>query len=149
LWIDELPDAASVEGRSLAALLDGLRAANPGASQALHDAVAQAGKMGRLDLETRCRLRLAQFQVAQGRHLNAIATIDRIPIDPARVIGPELQAQVHYWRGRALLPGDHASGASEIAKARKIVTDLQASLAGGAGRQFGARTQIRRMLEDS
>jgi tetratricopeptide (TPR) repeat protein len=149
LWIDELPDAASVEGRSLAALLDGLRAANPGASQALHESVSQAGKMGRLDLEIRCRLRLAQFQVAEGRHLDAIATIDRIPIDPARVMGPELQAQVHYWRGRALLAGDHASGASEIAKARKIVTDLQASLAGEAGRHFGARTHIRRMLEDS
>jgi len=85
--------------------------------------------MGRLDLETRCRLRLAQLQIKEGRFRNAMATLDEIPLDGERVIGREMQAQVHYWRGRALMAsGDRAGAASEAALAGRITADLRASL---------------------
>jgi predicted negative regulator of RcsB-dependent stress response len=148
LWTDELPDAASVDARSFLGLLDGLARKDPSALRKLQTSVDQAKLMGRLDLETRCRLRLAQFQIKEGRFRDALATLNEIPLEGERVIGREMQAQVHYWRGRALMAsGDRAGAASEAALASRITTDLRASLPRASRDRFAARFEIRRMIE--
>jgi predicted negative regulator of RcsB-dependent stress response len=149
LWTDELPDAASVDARSFLALLDRLAHKDPSALGKLQTSVEQAKLMGRLDLETRCRLRLAQLEIKEGRFRDAMAALNEIPLDGERVIGREMQAQVHYWRGRALMAsGDRAGGASEAALASRITTDLRASLSAALRDRFVARYEIRRMLEE-
>src|SRR4029077_11951821 len=115
----------------------------------LQASVDQAKLMGRLDLETRCRLRLAQLQIREGRRRDAMATLDEIPLEGERVIGREMQAQVHYWRGRALMAGgDRAGATSESALANRITADLRTSLSPASRDRFAARFEIRRMLEE-
>jgi len=93
--------------------------------------------------------RLAQLQIKEGRFRNALATLDEIPLEGERVIGREMQAQVHYWRGRALMAsGDRAGATSESALAHKLVVELQASLTAASRDRFAARVEFRRMLEE-
>ena len=147
LWIDELPDAASVEARSLLGLLVAQGGASAAVDRMLREAVMQADRMARLDLKARCRLRLARFQILQRRHREALATIDEIPLAGPGSLGSELQAQVHYWRGRAL-GADQTGAASEFALARKLVATLQTSLPAASRERFAARQEIRLMLSD-
>src|SRR2546428_14041078 len=106
--------------------------------------------MGRLDLETRCRLRLAELQIKEGRPRDALATLNEISLEGGRTIGGELEAQLHYWRARALVSsGDRTGGATEAGLARKLVMDLQSSLPAASRERFAARAEIRRMLEGS
>jgi hypothetical protein len=51
-WVDDAPDAASVESSCLAAFLD--RVSGAAAGQQLRKAIDQAGKMGRTQIQRRC-----------------------------------------------------------------------------------------------
>src|SRR5207249_5891313 len=103
---------ATVEATCYRGLLDALAGKSPGGRGMLEKGVHQARTMGRLSLEAQCRVHLARIDVGEGRYEEAIAALDGIPSESDRSIGGELEAAVHYWRGRALLGRHNVSGAA-------------------------------------
>jgi tetratricopeptide (TPR) repeat protein len=99
LWVDELPDAASVEARAHAGLLDAL-AGKPAGRAAINASLAEARGMNRPQLEALGRVFLARVATTQdGEPAEASKILTGIRME---TIGPELQAQVHYWRGERM-----------------------------------------------
>jgi tetratricopeptide (TPR) repeat protein len=146
-WTDDFPPAASVEARSYVGLLDGLAGDVPAAIAAVEKSVAQADKMGRLDLEAASRVRLARLQFVERRFADAVVALKDIPTDGDRRVGPALGAQVHDWRARALAAQQDAAGAArERGLARKIVQELLASQPTAFRDRFAARPEIKRLL---
>ena len=105
--------------------------------------------MGRLALEVRCRVHLARVYVGQRRFDDAISILGEIPQDDdKRTLGPELRAQVHYWRSRALIGrGDRAGGQSEANIARKLIENLRSSLPEQYRNAFASRSDVRLLIE--
>jgi tetratricopeptide (TPR) repeat protein len=146
-WTEDLPDAASVEAKCYLGLLDAQSQRSPGARGRLATSVAQANKMGRPYLETRCRLNLARLDISQHRYADAVAALQTIPSDGERSIGLELQAQVNYWRGLALAgQRDQAAAASQDTLARTLMERLKNSLASSYRHGFTSRSDIRPVL---
>jgi tetratricopeptide (TPR) repeat protein len=147
LWTADLPDAASVEARSYLALLDALARRGPADSKKAEASMQQARKMGRLELEARCRLNLARISLNERRPAEAIAVLNEVPLDDGRTLGPEILAELHYWRGRAMAErGDWSGAGSETAMARTLLQQLQASLPAAYRDRFAARSDIREMM---
>ncbi len=147
-WTEDLPDAASVEARCYEGLLDTLTGKIPAVRRIVELSAAQARKMGRLHLEARCRLALARIHFIERRNAEAVATLDQLAPGGDRTIGPELRAEMHYWRGRAMTArGDGAAAESEIARARKLAQELRASLPEQHRDRFASRTTIRPLIE--
>ena len=148
LWTDDVPDAAAVEARSFVGFLDGSARKDPKAMTLIQASIERAKMMGRLDLEIRCRLHLAQLEIRDRRYADALATLDGIPLEGAPGVGPERQAQVRYWRSRALAGrGDPDGAASEAARARKLIVDLQTSLPAAGRDRFASRSDIRPLIQ--
>jgi tetratricopeptide (TPR) repeat protein len=130
LWTDDLPDPASVEGKAYVGLLDGLEG-QPGRGRiAVQSSLEQAGKMGLLSLEARCRVHMARIYVSERRFDEALSAVNAVSTDVEKAIGRELQAQLHYWRSRALAGGggDRTRSDSERGIARQLMEDLRGSL---------------------
>ena len=143
LWTDAFPDEASVEARAYLALLDPSRGAQGRARASLSTVLAQAHKMGRLALEARARIHLARIDIQQRAYGDALALLRDIPADGDRTLGPELQAQVHYWRAQAHRgAGDAADAESELATARKLFEGVRAALPERFRGGFAARPDI-------
>ena len=141
LWRDALPDAASVEARASLGLLDALEGRIDAGRMHLQASLEQARKMRRVALEARCRVYLARLALAQRRPAEALDTLRDIPTDP------ELQAQVHYWRGRALAAqGDRPGARAEQIRARQLVEMMRASLPDAYRVSFVTRTHIRQIV---
>jgi tetratricopeptide (TPR) repeat protein len=148
LWTDDVSDAAAVEARSFVGFLDASAHRDPKAMTMIQASIERARAMGRLDLEVRCRLHLARLQIGERRYAEAVATLDGIPLEGERTVGPERQAQVRYWRSRALVGrGDPGLAASEAARARKLIVDLQAALPAAGRDRFASRSEIRPLVE--
>jgi tetratricopeptide (TPR) repeat protein len=145
LWTDDLPDASSVEARSYLGLLDALQGQTARGRDAMRASLAQAQHMGRVALEARCRIHLARVGVLTKQFDEAASLLDQIPQDgPARAIGPELQAQTHFWRSRVLAGrGDSQAALSEGTMARTAIESLRASLPEPDRRGFESRVDIR------
>ena len=107
--------------------------------------LAQAQRMGRVALEARCRIHLARIDVLARQFDEAASLLDQIPQDgPARAIGPELQAQTHFWRSRVLAGrGDSQGALSEGTMARTAIESLRASLPEPDRPGFESRVDIR------
>ena len=102
LWSDDLPDAASVEAKCYEGLLDALAGKAAQGRDMLDAGIAQAHTMGRAVLEARCRLNLARVEVSSHRSARALSLLGEIQQAGPSVLGKELEAEAHYWRGRAL-----------------------------------------------
>jgi tetratricopeptide (TPR) repeat protein len=148
LWTDDLPDPASVQARASLGLLDGLAGRPAAARAAILASLEHARRTGPLSLEARCRVHLARIDVAAQDFEDALNTLSAITTHRERALGPELQAQVHYWRSRALRGrGDRARAESEEGVARKLIKDLRASLPQQYQDGFAARADIHRVIE--
>ena len=100
--------------------------------------------MGLFSLESRCRMYLARIELGYGRAEEAWKALTAITWDGERTLSSELQAQVHYWRGRAMAArGDRSGAQSEEDEARKLIRTLQASLPEQYRDGFAARPDIR------
>jgi tetratricopeptide (TPR) repeat protein len=145
LWTDDLPSAASVEARSYIGLLDART--DPAAATKVLASVTHARKIRRLGLEARCRLCLARIHLLRGQHEDAVTVLGDVPPDGDRSIGPELQAQVAYWRGRALAErGDHQAADQERKRATETLKTLQARLPAPYRDRFAARAEIKEVM---
>ena len=125
-WIDDLPEAASVEARAYRGWIDGLQGKSGPARQAVLSSLDQAQKMRRLDLEARCRIFLARLEMDAGRTEEALAALPGIAAEREEALSPELRAQLHFWRSRTLARrGDGPQAAREAAAAQKALEALR------------------------
>jgi tetratricopeptide (TPR) repeat protein len=139
LWTDELPDAASVEGRAFVGLLDALDGRAAG-RPAIDTGLQQARRMQRPSLEALCRMWLARLDLRAGRPAQAASLLAPIRLDR---IGPELQAQVHYWRAQAsATPG---AGDDERRDARRLLDEIQRGVPDRLRARFLLRPDIQVM----
>jgi tetratricopeptide (TPR) repeat protein len=133
-----LVDAASVEA---GALLDVVL---PGGGSGIDRCLQDAQKNGRVVLQARCRLYRARTLVQQGRHEAALQTLSQIPVSQGFDPGPELQAQVSYWRGEALArSGKAVEAVPEFDRARRLVEGLRQALRPDDRETFSARRDLR------
>jgi tetratricopeptide (TPR) repeat protein len=141
LWVDALPDPASVEARAHMGLL------TRGPSRAAFESsLAHARAIGSVALEARVRILTARKLVELGDGPGAVKVLSSLPRD--EVIGPELNAQAHFWRGRALTRGgDIVAGEREAALARDLIEKFRMSLPEPDQKPFASRVEIRRILD--
>jgi tetratricopeptide (TPR) repeat protein len=134
----------AVEARARLGLLDALDNAPDRGRAAILASLKQAQAMGRYGLEARCRVFLARIDVMQRRFDDALQTLREIPADGDRVLGPEIQAQVHHWRARALSGnGDATAAEAEKEAARGFMNAMRKALPDGARARFEARPDAR------
>jgi tetratricopeptide (TPR) repeat protein len=142
LWTDELPDPASVEARCNLGSLTPKSGRFDSVRVLVETSVGQALRMGRVDLETRCRLQLARLYLGAGRAADATAALSKA-LDDAGKVGSELRAQVHYWRSRAMdATGDREGAQTEAAIARQLIKQLQESVPPQFRHRFVSRVGI-------
>jgi predicted negative regulator of RcsB-dependent stress response len=107
----------------------------------------QAQQMERFALDARCRLFLARIDVAERKYdeglkiLSAMADDDR-----SRTVGPEIRAQILYWRSRALAALADPRTAADAERARRIITDLQAQIPESSRGRFASRPDLRLII---
>jgi hypothetical protein len=146
--VDPDPDGATFEARASLGLLDALEGKGAAGRAAVAESLAEARKMGRYSLESRLRIYLARIDTGLRRFDDALASLDGIAPDGAQAIGPELQAEVHYWRARALLGrGDRAAAQTEAAAGRKLIEQLRDALPAADRDRFASRRDIRSLFE--
>jgi hypothetical protein len=110
--------------------------------------LGQARKMGHLDIEARCALHLARIAFGERRYPEAVAALNGLPPESGRTISPELEAQIHYWRGQAAgSSGDLRTAQAESERAVAQVKQVQASMPETDAQRFAARTDIRQIFE--
>jgi hypothetical protein len=138
----------SVEARAYVGLLDALKGNVSAGRQAVESCVDHASQMGRKPLEVRCRVFMAQIDVASARFDAALATLNGIPEDTGDfTIGPELRAHAHYWRQRALAGrGDSAAASQEQQAARRLIEALRETIPEKFRAAFDARQEIRQIV---
>jgi tetratricopeptide (TPR) repeat protein len=145
----DLPDAASIEARCYQGLLDA-RAGKVGATMKVAASAEHGKAIARVDLEARCRLHLARIDFGQRRVTQAVHALDALSADSETTLGPELRAQLHDWRARALTADhDTARAQAERASAQTLIQALQASLPAQYRDRFAARPDIHSILEPS
>src|SRR5205823_4036496 len=103
----------------------------------------QARRMGRYSLEVRCRVYLARIAIGERRFADALTTLGDVAADGDLAIGPELQAQVHYWRARALeRHGDRDGAMREMDAARAMLERLRTLVPDRYRRSFDSRPDV-------
>jgi outer membrane PBP1 activator LpoA protein len=80
--------------------------------------------MKRPPLEATALVLLARLQLKERQPAAAAESLSGIRLEP---LGPELQAQVHYWRAEAAAALGHAD-ASERAEAKRLLAGVQAGV---------------------
>src|SRR4030095_2766557 len=109
----------------------------------LTQSLEQARKMGHVALEARCRVLFARIELKTGRPDAALARLREVREDAERSIGPELQAQVHYWRAQALeRRGDAAGAMNERRVTRDLLDKFRATIPDRYRRSFQARFDV-------
>jgi len=144
LWTDDLPDAASVESRARAGMLDAL-AGKPAGRAAIETSLEEGQRMKRPSLEVLARVFLAQLDVLGGRPQQATDMLA-----PARLnaVGPELQAQVHHWRAAAAAAtGDAATAEKERREVEQILSSLRNSVPEALQSRFVLRPDVRALSQ--
>jgi hypothetical protein len=140
-WTDSLPDVASVESRSYVGLLDALAGKSDAGERVIQSSLAQAAKMKRFSLEVRSRVQLARAAVSRRAYARTLDVLNDVRSQGERTLNPELEAQVHYWRGRAL-GGLNQDPAAEAAAARRLGEQARAAVSSEYRDKFAARPDI-------
>jgi hypothetical protein len=121
----------------------------PKAGISVERSIKKAADMGRLNVESHCRLAESRIRFSRQQYADAESLIRPIPLDGNRRVGPELAAQVYYWRGRSLAEQGNPDGAkTEIEKAQKLLRDLIASLPDSSRNGFSSKRDVRPILEN-
>jgi hypothetical protein len=144
-WVDELPETASVEGRALSGLMKALDGNTTGGLTLAQASLNQAQKMGAYWLEGRCLFVLGRIALLDRRVPDAIEILDRPAPDGDKTLGPELQAQLSYWRGKAR----EQAGSGEnrwSADARHLLETLKTGLPEQFRNGFSSRPDIATIL---
>jgi tetratricopeptide (TPR) repeat protein len=150
LAVDDWPDAASLEAQAYLAILDA-RDGKPGAAERrAAETLEQASRISRFTLQTKCRLILARIYVEGKKSDAAIRALQEVASPGDRQLGPELRAQMHYWRSRAFrLQRDNERSRIELAAAQSLVQELRRSIPESLRAGFDARPDIRSVLNEA
>ena len=144
LWTDDLPDAASVESRARAGLLDALAGKAAGRAN-IEKSLAEGQRMKRPSLEVLARVFLAQLDVLGGQPQQASAMLAPVRLD---AVGPELQAHVHYWRAAAAeAAGDNAAADRERLEVGRILSALRKNVPEPLQARFVLRPDVRALSQ--
>ena len=147
MWVDDLPDPASVEAKAYVGLIDVLRGQAVRGREAIQSSLAQAARMRQVAIETRCRILLGQALVLGKRSDDALRTLNEIKFEGPLTVGRELLAQAHYWRGRALaarVTPDEAD--RENRRAKTLLEDLASKFPEHERQGFLRRADVRRIV---
>jgi tetratricopeptide (TPR) repeat protein len=121
LWIDELPDPSSVEAGALLALLNVMDGRETEGIRLVMRSLDQATAMKHRTLEVLCRIIGARIELAVGRPAAALRALRGDWATP----NPEVQAQLQYWRGQALMrSGDPEAARNQEELARATLAHL-------------------------
>lgn len=149
-WTDPLPNPAVIEARCDRGLLEAMAGRRPAAHADLDTGLAQASQLGRIAVEAHCRVQLARLDLLEAKPADAIRALDAIPEDTEdAMIGPELRAQIEYWRADALLKQRGAGASDHAARARQLLAAVQASLSPDERDRYAARIDIGAILQSA
>jgi tetratricopeptide (TPR) repeat protein len=131
-----------LESRAYLGLLDALGGRRPQGRAEVRATLEQARAAGKVTAATAIGVLLARTQVLDEQPAAAQQTLDEVA--PAAGSNRELAAQLHYWRGQALVRrGDASAGGVEHTRAREALTALAASLPERYRTGFLARADLR------
>jgi FimV-like protein len=149
LWNEMLPQAAAVEARAYMAMMGAGEGGADGVRRTLRASLGAAEKLGQIGLEVRCRLALAQTELAAGRLDEARAALHAIPPDDeTRTIGPELRGETHYWWARLhAARGDGVGASAAMQLARASMNELKTKLSDASRASFGHRVSVQRVMK--
>ena len=143
------PDRASIMAKCYQALVEERGLGFPRLQAMVEAALRQAKELADVEVHARCLLNLARIQIEAGRTKEAIATLEPLPRDSQEPLGPELQAQLLYWHGRATaMNGDASTGESEATLGRDLLAKRRDSLSERFRSAFASRAEIRSILND-
>jgi serine/threonine protein kinase/tetratricopeptide (TPR) repeat protein len=143
-WADSFPETPSVEARAYVALLDARQTGSRQALDTIRKVIDQARRMGRISIEMRARVFLARLSLQLRRSSDALDVMKDVP---SVELGPELRAQMQYWRGQVLLArGERSAGEALIAEARRTLDLLRRSLPEEYRAAFASREDLRELL---
>ena len=146
LWTDDLPDPSSVEARAYVGWIDAQGGQARGRA-AIEASLAQSVTMRQVALETRCRILLARLSLRERKYEEALKVLDAVRLDGPGTVGPEMLAQVLYWRGQVFAAqGNGGEGDVEHSRARKLLQDLLANLPKTDRDSYVMRPDIRRIV---
>jgi hypothetical protein len=145
---DQFPDLDALTARAYVGLIEAGRGDAVRGRAIVRDALEIAKRSGYFSLQARCRLFLAQIDVAQRQFREGVRTLDEIPADDnARSLAPELRAQVEIWRGRARAAGDDPRrGAEEQDAGRRRLRGVADRLDEAHRHLFLSRPRIAEIL---
>jgi serine/threonine protein kinase/tetratricopeptide (TPR) repeat protein len=142
---DEVPDANIIEANAYAGFIDAQDGRATRGPSAMETCAERARQMRRVSLEAKCRVFLARTSLRQQRPDEAARVLADVKADS---LGPELRAQVHYWRAKASIArGDLQAARSDDAIARRLLDALRESVPSSSRERFATRTDIRVMLQ--
>jgi tetratricopeptide (TPR) repeat protein len=144
LWIDDLPHAASVQARAYTGWVDG-SAGKASGRLAVEASLAEARRMKRPLLEAIARVYLARLDLQAGQPDKARALLDAVRMD---ALGPEPQAQVHYWRAAAASALGNDAGAQQGRReVARILAALQKDVPESLRPRFLLRPDVRALRQ--
>jgi tetratricopeptide (TPR) repeat protein len=111
---------------------------------------ATLASVHKVHVQVECALDEARMEFQAQQYAEVLDTLRQIDRQHAQgaTIGPELEAQAHYWRGAALARrGETAAADSERASARKLILQIQAALPEQYRNSFISRSSIRPLIE--
>ncbi len=132
-----------LESRAYVGLLDAVSGRPSQGRAEVQASLEQARAAGKATLAAAIGLMLARTQVLDAQPAAAQQTLDDV-VRAAGASNRELAAQVHYWRGQALVKrGDAAAAGEEHARARETLTAFAASLPEQYRSGFLSRAELR------
>ena len=145
---DSFADGPLVAAQAYLGLLDALGGQPATGRKLVEASLQQATRMQRVRLQGLSRVFLMRIHLLERRPKEALAVLNGMSAENEKRLGRELEAQVHYWRGRALAAqGDPEAADAEVETARKLLAELQTSLPEPYREQFAARPDIRTISE--
>jgi serine/threonine protein kinase/tetratricopeptide (TPR) repeat protein len=141
---DAFVEPEAIEARAYLGLLSALRGSVSSGRQLVQASLDHAIRMRRAALETRSRIFLARIHLLERTPDLALRVLADAVV-PGREIGLELQAQVHYWRSRAIMTPAEAAG--EAALARNCLEQLGVLVPRSHADAFRSRRDLRVILE--
>jgi tetratricopeptide (TPR) repeat protein len=142
LWVDDLPETASVESRAWSGFLEALDGRVALGQSLVQASLKQAQKMGAYWAQGKCFLLLARIAILDGRAKEAIEILRSLAPDGERALGPETQAQIASLKARLEINKE-----AEAARARKMVEDMRLRLPQEQRESFSSRPDIKAVLE--
>jgi tetratricopeptide (TPR) repeat protein len=141
----DFADPAAIESQAYLGLIEASSGNIPSGRRTLENALARASR--HFTVEARCRLFLARVEVLSREPEGALRTLNEIDEDDdTHTIGPELRAQVHYWKALAMVNGDRTAADAEQRAARTILSRVIDAMPPAYRKSIASRPDIAKIV---